>query len=120
MHEYAVTKSVINTVVEEAKKVDAKKVSKVTLVVGDLSSIVDESVQMYFDLIAEGTVVHGAQLEFKRVRAELYCLGCEKNYVKPASGLECPDCGIMGVLTDKGKEFYIESIEIEEDEDDGN
>lgn len=115
MHEFAVTKSVIHSVIEEASKYEAKKISKVTLVIGDLSSIIDESVQMYYNLLTDGTIMEGSVLEFKRVRAELFCNNCAQNYPKPKTGLECPTCGETGKLTDKGKEFYIESFEMDEE-----
>jgi len=113
MHEYAITKSLIKTVVEEAEKAGASKISEIRLVTGELSTIIDESVQMYFDIISEGTIAHGAKLVFKKIKAEFRCTNCGYVYDKPASGFDCPCCGSIGRPTGKGKEFYIESIEVE-------
>ncbi|MCX8129643.1 MAG: hydrogenase maturation nickel metallochaperone HypA [Clostridia bacterium] len=113
MHEYAVTKSLVNIVEEEAKKAGAGKVTEIKLVIGDLSTIIDESVQMYFDIISEGTVAQGARLIFRRVPAEFQCKSCGCVYNKPEKGFECPGCGSVGIPTGKGKEFYIESLEVE-------
>lgn len=113
MHEYAVTKSLINIAVEEAAKAHANKITEIRLVIGDLSTIMDESVQMYFDIISEGTVAHGAKLIFRRVSAEFQCKSCGAKYDKPPKGFDCPECGGMGIPTGVGKEFYIESMEVE-------
>lgn len=112
MHEYAVTKSFVDIVIKEAEKHSAGKVSRITLVIGELSSIIDDSVRLYFDLIAEGTITEGAELVFKRVKAEFFCKNCQLNFEKPSKGFDCPKCGNLGVPTDVGKEFYVESIEI--------
>lgn len=113
MHEYAVSRGLVKTVTEEAIKAGAKKVTEVRLVIGDLSTIIDESVQMYFDIMTEGTIAQGAKLIFKRITAEFCCRDCGTNFEKPARGFDCPKCGGMGMQTGKGKEFYIESLEVE-------
>lgn len=113
MHEYAVTQSMMSLALEEAHKAEASKILEIRLVIGDLSTIVDESVQMYFDIMSEGTIAEGAKLVFRRVRAEFRCKSCESVFVKPAKGFDCPKCGALGTPTGVGKEFYIESLEIE-------
>ncbi len=113
MHEYSVTQSIIQIAINEAEKAGAQKVIAINLVIGDLSTIVDDSVRLYFPLIAAGTPAEGAELNFRRVRAEFLCRHCEKTFVKPAHGFNCPVCGNYGTPTDVGKEFYVESIEVD-------
>lgn len=113
MHEYAVTKSIVDIAVKEAKAANAVKITEIKLVIGDLSSIIDESVNMYFEIIGKDTIAEGAKLIFKRMPAVLYCNRCRKNFEKPVKGFECPECGCTGALTDAGREFYIESLEVE-------
>ncbi len=113
MHEYAVTKSMIEIAVEEAQKAGANKITDIRLVIGDLSTIIDESVQMYFDIISEGTIAQGAKLHFRRVPARFYCPSCGIIFNKPAKGFDCPACGSLGFSTGEGKEFYIESLEVD-------
>jgi hydrogenase nickel incorporation protein HypA/HybF len=113
MHEYYVTKSITELAVREAEQAGAQRIIEIRLVIGDLSSIIDESVQMNFDMISEGTLAEGARLSFRRTPARFYCSSCQKDFVKPAKGFDCPDCGTMGKLTDAGREFYIESMDVE-------
>ena len=113
MHEYAVTKSMVEVAVREAEAANASKIMEIRLVIGDLSSIIDESVSMYFDIISRGTAAEGARLVFKRMPATLVCSVCGLEYEKPKSGFDCPSCGGEGRLTGAGREFYIESMEVE-------
>lgn len=113
MHEYAVTQSMLNIALEEAKRAGAAKILEIRLVIGDLSTILDDSVQMYFDIMSEGTLAQGAKLVFNRVRAQFRCRECGEVFVKPPKGFDCPRCGGLGMPTEKGKEFYIESLEVD-------
>ncbi len=103
----------IEIALDEAKKANAAKITDIILVIGDLSTIIDESVQMYFDIISEGTIAQGARLHFRRVPAEFKCPSCGLVFNKPAKGFDCPACGSLGLSTGAGKEFYIESLEVD-------
>lgn len=113
MHEYAVTQNMVEVAVREAEAAGARKILEIRLVIGDLSSIIDESVNMYFDIISKGTAAEGAKLVFRRMPAKFICKACGIEYEKPLRGFECPSCSGEGRLTGAGKEFYIESLEIE-------
>ncbi len=113
MHEYAVTQSMITMAIEEANKAEASRITEIRLVIGDLSTIIDDSVQLYFDIMSEGTIAEGAKLIFNRIKAEFKCENCGKVFVKPATGFDCPNCGGLGTPTGVGREFYIDSLEIE-------
>jgi hydrogenase nickel incorporation protein HypA/HybF len=113
MHEYAVTEGLIRLVLNEAEKAGASKITEIKLVIGDLSTIIDESIQMYFDLMSEGTIAHGAKLVFRRVSARFKCQACGHDYEKPPTGYDCPQCCGLGMPTGVGREFYVESMDAE-------
>jgi hydrogenase nickel incorporation protein HypA/HybF len=113
MHELAVTESILNVASEHARRVKAVRVTDLYLVIGRLSSIVDESVQFYWDLISEGTLCEGARLHFQRVPAELQCLDCSQIYTLDGELTDCPNCHSEQVKVIKGEEFYLDSIEVE-------
>jgi len=115
MHEYEVTKNIVDICTDEAKKSDAEGVTKITLVIGELSSYADESVRMYFKLMSKGTILENAALVFKRQPIELQCKSCGQKFHKIDNSFECPICQESGVVTgNSGHEFYIESMEIQE------
>lgn len=113
MHEYAITENIIELVLEEAKKVEEGNVTAINIVLGEISSILPECIEFYFKALSEGTILNGARLNFINIDAELICKSCGKTFLKKLSGIECPICGGIGTFTEKGKEFYIKSIEVE-------
>ncbi|MGI6737558.1 MAG: hydrogenase maturation nickel metallochaperone HypA [Anaerovoracaceae bacterium] len=113
MHEYPITEQIVKMAEEHCREAGASAVRKVNLVCGDYSGFVPESIHMYFDLIAEGTLCDGAEIEIRRVRPKMRCPSCGKLFVRRPLSFACPDCGVDGEPTDIGKEFYIDSIEVE-------
>jgi hydrogenase nickel incorporation protein HypA/HybF len=112
MHEYPVTESIIKIAEKRGREARASRIERITLVVGDRSGFIGDSVRMYFDLIAEGTLCEGAELIVKPVRSQLSCPVCGALFYRKPMSFVCPVCGADGAPTEIGKEFYIESIEI--------
>ncbi|MGE5474581.1 MAG: hydrogenase maturation nickel metallochaperone HypA [Ignavibacteriales bacterium] len=113
MHEYAVAESIVRLAEDQAKKHNAQKVIQINLVIGEMAGIEPESLRMYFELLAEGTIVQSAKLNFTYISAQFKCEKCNEIYAKVKSAIECPLCGSFGRMTEKGKEFYMESIEVD-------
>ena len=113
MHELSVTESVLEIACKHAEKAQAKKVTDIHLVIGKLSSIIDDSVQFYWDIISKDTLCEDAQLHFKRLPAELVCSECSTQYKLENDLIPCPNCGSARVRVVSGDEFNLESIEIE-------
>lgn len=117
MHELAVTESILSISEKYARENDASKVTGINLVIGRLSSIVDESVQFYWDIISKDSLCYQAVLNFERRPAILYCHNCGNEFEIPASLQPCPSCGSPNIKVISGEEFYVDSIEIEKREE---
>lgn len=113
MHELPVTESVLDIALRHAEQAGAQRVTALYLVLGQLSSIVDDSVQFYWDIIARGTPAEGAQLHFKRVPAELLCLDCSRRYGLDGEDLACPHCGGARIKVVNGEQFQLEAIDVD-------
>jgi len=113
MHELSVTQGVLEIVLRHAQQAGAQRITHINLVIGDLTSIVDDSVQFYFDFISRDTIAEGAQLVFRRVPATFRCRDCGNTFVSKERDFICPQCGGMGVEVVAGNEFRVESIEVE-------
>jgi hydrogenase nickel incorporation protein HypA/HybF len=113
MHELGVTQQVLDIVVDKATEVGAKKVKNINLVIGNMSGFLSESVQFYFDFLANGSVAEGAKLCFSHVPIEVRCRRCNLVYKPPDENWVCPGCGEREMDVLGGKEFYLESIEVE-------
>ena len=116
MHELPVTESILEIALRHAQAAGASRVSHIFLVIGQLSSIVDDSVQFYWELVGQGTIAEGAQLHFRRIAAELECLDCVRRYSPNEGELGCPQCGGTHVRVVAGEEFFVEAIDIETEE----
>ncbi|HLC05904.1 MAG TPA: hydrogenase maturation nickel metallochaperone HypA [Anaerolineales bacterium] len=117
MHELAITESVLKIAVEHARAAGASRITDVHLVIGQLSSFIDDSIQFYWEIICEGTPAEGAILRFRRVPAELHCLACEAHYGLNGDDLACPECGGTQIRVLAGEEFNLEAIDVEGDEE---
>jgi len=114
MHEFPITEQIVKIAEKHCLDAGAKKVTKVNLVLGDRSGLVFESIHMYFDLIAEGTVCEGAEIGMERVKTKLKCPNYGELFERQPMTFACPKCGTDGNPTEIGKEFYIKDIEVQE------
>jgi hydrogenase nickel incorporation protein HypA/HybF len=113
MHELSVTQGIMQIVEAEAKKNNVNRVLSIKLMVGQLSGVMPQLIQDYFELVAEGTVVQGAKLIIERVPASIECSECGEISPIDRMKLRCPKCDGIEVKIVTGKEFYIDSMEVE-------
>lgn len=113
MHELPVTESILEIVLRHASKAEARRVNSIYLVIGQLSSIVDDSIQFYWDMISQGTIAEGATLHFHRIPAQMECKSCGQRYSPGQDDLGCPQCRSIDVRVVAGEEFFVEAIDIE-------
>lgn len=118
MHELAVTESLLEIALRHGRSAGARRVTDLYLVIGQLSTYVDDSVQFYWDFVSQGTEAEGARLHFRRVAASFTCQDCGRVYELGDGQLTCPECGGSQIQLGKGNEFYLESIEVEGAPDD--
>lgn len=113
MHELSITENILNIALDYAQKSGATRVTDLNLVIGQLSSVVDDSVQFYWDIVSKDTLCAGATLHFQRIPAQMICLDCGHTYTL-TKGLEaCPQCESFRIKVHAGEEFRLESIDIE-------
>jgi len=113
MHELSVTENVLEIVRRHAERAGAQKVVRVNLVIGELASIVDDSVQFYFEYLSQNTLAAGAELVFERLPATLECAACGHRWSPGDADWTCPSCGQARARVAAGREFYVDSIEVE-------
>lgn len=116
MHELPITENIIKLAEKHGRESRASQIKTITLVVGQNSGYITESIQMYFDIISKGTMCEGAKLIMKGVKPKIKCPACGEVFERKPMSFACPKCGTDGEPTDIGKEFYIDTIEIVEEE----
>jgi hydrogenase nickel incorporation protein HypA/HybF len=113
MHELSVTQSILDIAVNSAKESGATVIKQINLVIGDMSSVLDDCVQFYFDFLSKGSIAQGAKLNFRRIPMKGRCRKCGREFQISGENWTCPQCRDPGVEIIAGSEFYLDSIEVE-------
>ena len=113
MHELAVTQSLIDIVLEQATAVQAKKITKINIVIGEMANIVDHCIQFYFELLSKDSIAAEAILSFHPILLQIRCRECGVTFPPSQLDWACPHCHGQGAEVVSGREFYVESIEVE-------
>lgn len=114
LHELPVTQSILKIADEEAVKNNANKVTKIKIVIGELTGMVPECIQYYFDILSKGTISEGAIIQITKLPLKASCNRCSfigdfSEYIQN----KCPKCGSSDIKVESGNEFYIDSLEVE-------
>ena len=113
MHELTITQNMFDLVLEQANKAGAKKVGKINLVIGEMTGVVGDCVQFYFNFISKGTPAEGATLSFTMIPPKARCRNCDKSFELKEFDWICPYCQGNSMEIIAGKELFVESIEVE-------
>jgi hydrogenase nickel incorporation protein HypA/HybF len=119
MHELGITDQLLQLTLRHAEQAGASSVIRLNLVIGELSSVVDESIRFYWLIMAKGTIAERAELHFERVPGRLSCQTCGGDIPYRDFAGQCPVCGSQAVCISDGDQFKLESIEVEGSQADG-
>jgi hydrogenase nickel incorporation protein HypA/HybF len=119
MHEASAAESIVRMAEAEAESHSKQwsrglRVTRIRLVVGETTGYMRESLEFYVGVFARGTCVEGAALDIDYVKPRLKCPACGLEYERRRFSFDCPACGSQGVMTGAGREFYIDSIEVDD------
>ena len=113
MHEYPITLSIVQISNEEAFKHGANKITEIRLKIGELSGLVPESLQVYFDMISQGTLSEGAKLVVEKIPIKFRCNDCGNESGVVGGIYKCPQCDSKDIKIINGNEYMIDSMEVE-------
>lgn len=113
MHEASVVEELVKILRTKAEELHATSVSRVTLVVGELTGYLEESLTFYYEILSRGSLLEGSELAVRYVKPKLRCERCDALFERSPYSFDCPACGNPGTMTKVGSEFYIESMEAE-------
>ncbi|HXV51863.1 MAG TPA: hydrogenase maturation nickel metallochaperone HypA [Solirubrobacterales bacterium] len=141
MHELSISSAVVDTALRHA---GGRRVTGVEVKVGALRQVVPDSLAFYFEIVSRGTDCEGAELELDVIAAWMRCATCghawdpspqpvesgastvarlgsaSEAHGDPALALpafRCPACERADVETVRGDELEVESIEVENAEE---
>ena len=113
MHELSITEHLLAQCLEEAGQQNASAIRAVHLCIGRLRGILPECIQVYWELLAEGTIAEGARIEAEFLPVQVRCRDCGQAGKITPHRLACPHCGSLHLSLLSGKEFYIKSLEVD-------
>ncbi|MGD2026864.1 MAG: hydrogenase maturation nickel metallochaperone HypA [Anaerolineales bacterium] len=113
MHELFISQSLLELALEHAENVSAVRINAIELVIGELSSVIDDSLAFHWDIISRDTIAEGAELRFNRVPAKVFCHDCGAENALKNGQLLCPICGGNNITPTAGTDFLLQSIEVE-------
>jgi hydrogenase nickel incorporation protein HypA/HybF len=115
MHELSVMEGILNVVLKHARQNDVQRVVAVSLRVGEMTDLVDEWMQRYFDYLSDKTIAAGAVLKIERAPVVFQCEACGTDFpvnIRDVRDTTCPACGGNKIRLKSGREFFIKNIEV--------
>ena len=111
MHELGIVMNVLEQVDAVAAENSAEKVLKVTMEVGEVSSIVPELFIDAFNWAKKKTAfLQEADLEMIIIEGRTYCQSCGETYKTTDHGKQCPHCGSFETYLLTGDQVVIKDI----------
>lgn len=110
MHELGVVLEIFDLIEEIMKEQDLKKVSSVTVEVGELSGILPDYLKECWKAARLGGTFDETELKLVYIPATARC-ACGAEYEMTKNNRICPECHKTDYEVIKGREFMVLSIE---------
>ncbi len=111
MHEISVLKKACDLAHQTAEDNGIKKLSYITLEVGELTGYLPVFFEKYFPIVKEkDEILKDAELRIEVVRGEAMCRNCFAMYNVMACEGKCPKCGSASKKILGGTKFLLKDI----------
>lgn len=114
MHEVGIAESIIDIAVKTAVKNGFSKVLSVTVNIGKLVAVENDSLMFAFDTLKEGTILNLAGLIINDIDIKGKCIDCGEENIYDEYFFACKNCGSYNVKIVAGEELDIKDIEVDE------
>ena len=112
MHELGIVYHIIRDVENVARANGVRRVSSVTLLLGEVSGVVPDLLLDAWRWAADKKpITQGAELIVEPVEAVTHCEACGCDYATVEHGKTCPHCGSGETYLLQGQEVMIKQIE---------
>lgn len=114
MHEMALMAGIFDIIAKYTCDLgEAKKVTKVSLIVGELTNALPDALQAAFSVYSQGTNVEGAILDIKEIPLICDCHDCGWQGKIEKYFFVCPKCTSGSLEVVSGRELRVESLEVD-------
>jgi hydrogenase nickel incorporation protein HypA/HybF len=111
MHELTLSASIIDTVVECARRERIVRVSRVVIEIGIAASVDPQALLFCFPITAAETVAADAELVINRTALKARCNACQAEYAPENVIAACPACGSFARTILAGREMRVVSFD---------
>jgi hydrogenase nickel incorporation protein HypA/HybF len=115
MRELQATQSILKKALHIAQERGTIRIKSLHIALGEISELDPASIQQHWNDLRSGTPAEQAQLHFRLINAEVQCMSCFKKYHPENGVIHCHNCGSFGAKILSGEEFYVESIEMDDE-----
>ena len=113
MHETSIAQNLLDIILEKAKECNAKRITKITLKLGEFAGINQDSLKFAFENLTQKTIVEGVIVNIVSLPLLGKCRKCEKEFTINKVEFKCPKCGSLQLDIVSGEDLYVDNIEIE-------
>lgn len=114
MHELGVVFHIADSVAKIAKENQAQHVRRVTLQIGEVSTVIPSYLVDVWNWNCKRTpMLEGCELLWEPIPAVTYCESCGRTYDTVPQGKICPHCGSLRTYLQQGNELEIKEIAVE-------
>lgn len=113
MHELSITQNILEDSIREAQKQNAVRIRTIRLLMGPFCGIAPDCIQMYMDVIAQDTIAQGVKIEAHVLPLKVHCNDCGLESEITRKSIACPGCGSLKLKVLSGREFLIDSLEVD-------
>ena len=117
MHELGIVYHIIRDVENVARANGVRRVSSVTLLLGEVSGVVPDLLLDAWRWAADKKpITEGAELIVEPVEAVTHCEACGRDYATVEHGKTCPHCGSGETYLLQGQDVMIKQIETSDED----
>jgi hydrogenase nickel incorporation protein HypA/HybF len=113
MHELALSQSIVDLLVECARKEGVHAVTRVVLEVGVAAGVEPDALRFCFDIVAADTLAQGAELAIETITLQARCRNCACEFEPAGLVSSCPRCGSYAPHLLRGRELRVKSFDAE-------
>ncbi|MGB9594762.1 MAG: hydrogenase maturation nickel metallochaperone HypA [Candidatus Poribacteria bacterium] len=111
MHEISLIENIIDIISSEMSKNGITKVNSISLKIGKMQQVIEESLRFGFEIMSQNTPLEGAEIIIENTPIIGRCKNCGNEFEIDDWLDDCPNCHKMQIEIISGKEMEIISFE---------
>jgi hydrogenase nickel incorporation protein HypA/HybF len=116
VHEFSIAQTIVQAVLAELKKVQPARLVRARIVAGNLHQLVSANLTLAYKVLTKDTPAAGSRLSIRRVPITAECRQCHWRGEIRNALFACGRCQSGDIEITGGRELYLDSIEVEQDD----